>query len=281
MFTRLWEKARDFVLLAFLLLVSLVVLLAQNNPFYRSARALSLEATAPVEGVFASAGRYASALDENEELRAESIDLAAEVARLREARRENERLRGMIGFRDTVAYAMVPARVVGKDIARQDNLLTINVGEADSVRAGMPVIDERGIIGRVVMTSARYSRVMPHQNTDFSVPAQLTELSRDGVVSWDGRQYDRLLMEYVVKTEPVEPGMLVATSGFSGTFPPGIPIGRVDSVLAAPGRNDLAIYLEPSAPLSSVDYVYVLLNTTDQERDALEAAELRAEGRRR
>jgi rod shape-determining protein MreC len=275
MFGRLWERVRDYVLLAVLLIVSLIVLLAQNGPLFRSARALALEATAPVEGVFSRADRYTEALGENDELRDDNIKLAAEVARLREARNENERLRKLIAFRDSVSFNMVPARVVGKDITKQDNLLTLNVGEADSIRAGMAVIDERGIVGKVVLVSDNYALVMPHQNTNFTVPAQIDLLNRDGVVRWDGTTYDRLLMEYVVKTEPVVRGQLVVTSGFSGTFPPGLPVGKVDSVFAARGRNDLVIYLEPSAPVSSVDYVYVLLDEVSAERQELEETPLR------
>ena len=275
MFSRLWVRVRDYVLLAVLLIASFVVLLAQNGPFFRSARALALEATAPVEGTFSWTGRYARALDENDELRADNIALAAEVARLREARRENDRLRSLIAFRDSVSFDMVPARIVGKDITKQDNLLTIDAGARDSVRVGMAVIDERGIVGKIVLTSEDFSLVMPHQNTNFRVAARIDLLNHDGVVRWDGLAYDRLLMEYVVKTEPVVRGQLVVTSGFSGTFPPGLPVGKVDSVFAARGRNDLVIYLEPSAPIGSVDYVYVLLGQVSPERQELEQIPIR------
>lgn len=275
MLRRLWERVRDYVLLAVLVIVSLVVLFTQNGPFFRSARAVALQVTGPVETAFSWTGRYSRALGENSNLRAQNIALAAEVARLREARAENDRLRRLVGFRDSVDFAMVPARVVGKDITRQDNLLTINVGRSDSVRVGMAVIDERGIVGRVVLAGADYALVMPHQNTNFRVPAKIDLLNRDGVVRWDGLINDRLLMEYVVKTEPVVKGQLVVTSGFSGTFPPGLPVGIVDSVFAARGRNDLVIYLEPAAPISTVDYVYVLLDQIDPERVALESTPLR------
>ena len=274
MFSRLWVRVRDYVLLAVLLIASFVVLLAQNGPFFRSARALALEATAPVEGTFSWTGRYARALDENDELRADNIALAAEVARLREARRENDRLRSLIAFRDSVSFDMVPARIVGKDITKQDNLLTIDAGARDSVRVGMAVIDERGIVGKIVLTSEDFSLVMPHQNTNFRVAARIDLLNHDGVVRWDGLAYDRLLMEYVVKTEPVVRGQLVTTSGFSGTFPPGIPVGKVDSVFAAQGRNDLVIYLEPASSVSTADYVYVLTAEISPEREALEGTPL-------
>ncbi|MEO1728956.1 MAG: hypothetical protein AAFR95_18225, partial [Bacteroidota bacterium] len=52
---------------------------------------------------------------------------------------------------------------------------------------------------------------------------------------------------------------------------PGLPIGRIDSVLVAGGRNDYVLFVEPAAPISTVDYVYVVLRTPDPERAALEA----------
>jgi rod shape-determining protein MreC len=280
MLARFWDKFGDLLIFGILVVISLVVLLSEHNPLYRAARSVAIEVSGPVDGVYARAGRFTSALRDNTALRDEAINLSAEVARLRAARRENERLRALVGFRDTVDVQMVPARVVRKDITRQENLLTISAGSSDGVQEGMPVLDERGIIGRVILVSPNYSVVMPHQNTNFSVAAQISELGRDGVVRWDGQIFDRLVMEYVVKTEPVEPGMLVVTSTYSGNFPAGVPIGRVDSVFAAVGRNDLVIYLRPTAPLATVDFVYVMLQGLDPEQVELEATPIRTARRR-
>lgn len=268
---RIWERTRAYALLVALLVASLVILLRQNGPALRTARAAALDLTARVEGVFSWAGRYTSALRENERLRQQTIDLAAEAALLREARAENRRLRALIAFRDSSNFDLLPARVVGKDLTRQSNQLTLNVGASDGVELDMPVIDERGVVGKVSLVGDDFSLVLPHQNTSFAVPARIDALGRDGLVRWDGTAYDRLTMDYVVRTEPVEVGQRVVTSGFSDIFPPGLPIGRIDSVLTAGGRNDYVLYVEPAAPISTVDYVYVVLRTPNPERAALEA----------
>lgn len=267
---KLWERSRDWIVFGGLFLFSVIVLVKHDGPLLRAVRATSLAVTAPVEGVFTGIARFRHAVGENDRLRAETIELATEVARLREARAENERLRSLLAFTDTTAIERVLARVVAKDITRQENLLTLDVGRGQGVEVGMPVIDERGIVGKVVLTSARHSIVMPSQSTQFAVPAMIDVLQQDGIVRWDGVNYDRLLMEYVPKTEPVEKGQMVTTSGYSEVFPAGIPVGVVDSVFAAQGRNDFMIYLRPSAPISQVNYVYVLLTKPDVERLALE-----------
>lgn len=277
---RRWENVRDYGILALLVLVSLTFLLARNSEAYRAARALALEVTGPVDALYAHTGRYTRALAENAALRAETVELAAEVARLRAARRENERLRALVGFRDTVQTELLPARVVSKDIARQENTLRLNVGAAHGVRPGMPVINERGLVGQVVLVSRNFSIAMSHQNTRFNVPGQITELGRDGLVRWDGEVFDRLRMDFIVRTEPVERDMLVTTSLVSGNFPPGVPIGRVDSFFVARGQNHLVIFLEPSAPIATVDLVYVVLAAPDEELLALEAVEIAPPRRR-
>ena len=267
--SQFWLRSRDFILLAALCLVALTIFVSRNRPVLRVARGAALAVTGPVEGVFADVGRFRRSLGENERLRDETVALSTEVARLREARTENARLRGLLGFADSLTVPYRVARVVTKDLSQQANFITIDVGTRDSVQVGMPVIDERGIVGKVFLTGGDHAVVMPHQNTQFSVPGTLDELALDGVVTWDGRSAGRLTMEYVPKTEPVTGGMLITTSPFSGVFPAGVPIGRVDSAYGAPGRNDFVIEVIPAAPLAEVGYVYVLLAVPDPEVEML------------
>lgn len=269
---KIWERSRDWVLFGALFLISVVTLVNNDGPTLRSVRASSLAVTARAEGFFTRTEQFRRALRENERLQNETIELSTEVARLREARAENERLRALLAFGDTLAYQHVPARVVAKDITRQENLLTLDVGSNHNVEVGMPIIDERGIVGKVVLVGRNHVMAMPHQSTQFAVPATIDELQQDGIVRWDGVDYDRLLMEYVPKTEPVETGQVVTTSSYSEVFPSGFPVGVVDSVFTRPGRNDFMIYLRPAAPISQVNYVYILLSERDTERDSLEAA---------
>jgi rod shape-determining protein MreC len=268
---KLWEQVRDWVLLAVLLLVSLVTLLTQNQSVVRSVRAHTLEWTARVESGFAWMGRYFRALEENDELRRRNIELSSEVARSRAARLRNQELEALLELQDSSRTALVPARIVAKDIAKQENFLTLDVGARDSVAVDMPVIHPTGIVGTVVLVSAHYARVMSFLNTKFRVPAEIQPLEAEGIVRWDGENLNRLVMEHVVKTEPVERGQSIVTSGHSGVFPAGRRIGTVDSVNVQPGRNELRIYVRPAVSLYSIKHVFVLRQRPDVERQTLEA----------
>lgn len=275
MTSRFWDQIRDWVLLIALLLVSLYVMFTYNAPLVRAMRAHSLEVTAKVEGSLAWMGRYFRALEENDALRQQNFDLSSAVARSREARMQNAHLRRMLGVRDTFGHPLRAARIISKDITHQRNLLTLDVGRVDSVAMGMPVVNENGIIGKIVLVSTHYARVMPYLNTDFRAPAKVLPIEAEGIVRWEGQRPDRLLMEHVIKTEPVERGQLVVTSGHSGVFPPGRAIGRVDSVAQQPGRNALRVYLTPAAPINEADHAFVILYRPTAEQISLESQSIR------
>lgn len=275
MTSRFWDQIRDWVLLFALLLASLHVMLTYNDPLVRALRARAMEATARIEASFAWMGRYFRALEENDALRRQNIELSSEVARSREARIHNAHLRQMLGLRDSLGYRVRAARVVAKDITHQRNLMTLDVGRADSVAIGMPVVTEDGILGKVVLVSEHYARVMPYLNTEFRAPAKVLPIEAEGIMRWEGQRADQLLMEHVVKTEPVEAGQLVVTSGHSGVFPPGQTIGRVDSVTRPPGRNELQVHVTPAAAINTVEHAFVVLYRPPEEQIALESESIR------
>ncbi|MEZ4701618.1 MAG: rod shape-determining protein MreC [Rhodothermales bacterium] len=270
---RQWAQIRDWVLLVGLLGVSTLVMLTQNTSILRALRAASLELTARVETNMSWVGRYVRALEENDALRRENIQLSSQLARSREAQQENERLRRLLEFRQESAHRLAPARIVEKEITRQRNFLTLNVGREQGVEVGMGVVDDRGILGKVELVSEHYARVMSYLNMDFRVPAKLQSSNAMGIVRWEGQLRDQLLMEHVIKTEQVEVGDLVVSSGFSGVFPPGYPIGVVESYERQPGKNQLLIYLRPASSIDTGDHAFVVLETPDPERTAIEQLE--------
>ena len=272
---RLWDRIRDWVILGVLLAVSVGTMLMENQPLVRGVRAGALEGTAWLEARFSWVGGYFRALNENEVLRQENIVLSSRVARSREAIIENERLRRLIGFRDTTDVRLKAVRIIDKDVTQQQNYLTLDAGSRDSIRTDMAVIDERGIIGKVILVSENYSRVMPYLNTHFRIPAKVQPLQAFGVIRWEGGRPDRLRLDHVVKTEPVQRGQLVVTSGYSGVFPPGLPIGTVDSVSSRTGRNELTVFVQPASSITTAEYAFVVLERPEPER--LQVADFTAE----
>ncbi|NNE33686.1 MAG: rod shape-determining protein MreC [Rhodothermales bacterium] len=267
----LWDRVRDWVLLAAFIAISGIVLTSQNEPVVRGLRSIALQAAGGIEEKFAWIGNYLSALDENDRLRAENVLLSSQVARSREAIIENERLKSLLVLADTTQIRTLAARIVSKEIDRQQNLLTLDVGSNDGVEIGMAVIDQNGVLGRTVLVSPSYTRVMPYLNTEFRLSAKIQPNQAAGIIRWDGRDPDFLNLDQVIKTEPVEPGQEVVTSGYSGIFPSGYPIGVVTSVEIRTGRNDLNILVRPYSRYTIAEHAFVILYKPDPERIELES----------
>ena len=135
------------------------------------------------------------------------------------------------------------------------------------------VLDERGILGKVIQVSENYAQVMSYLNMDFRVPAKVQPSQAQGIVRWEGINRGELLLEHVIKTESVQQGNLVVTSGYSSVFPPGYPIGIVEQVLPQPGKNQLLVYIKPTSPIDVVEHAFVVLEEAPAERLELETPE--------
>lgn len=125
---------------------------------------------------------------------------------------------------------LIPARVTTNSVMRRDNLMTINVGEADGVRPEMGVVSGTGIVGIVYLTSPHYSIVMPLLNSHSNISCRLRGSQYFGCLRWDGRSPLFASLDDIPRHARFKVGDIVETSGFSAVFPPGLFIGKVDKI---------------------------------------------------
>ena len=127
-------------------------------------------------------------------------------------------------------YAYLPAKVINNSVNRQYNLITLNRGRNEGVAADMAVIGPEGIVGIVDGVSEHFATVMPVINRNFRVSAKFRKNNHFGSLSWDGRSYRYATLNEIPLHVPVSKGDTLVVSGFSDSFPEGIPIGVVDTV---------------------------------------------------
>lgn len=243
-------------MLAVLLSLSVTTMLSVNEPMLRGLRARALELTARVESSLGGISQYTRALDENQRLRQQNVQLNNNVARMRAALADNVQLREMLGVSDSTQSNLVAASVVSRDITRERNSLVLDVGYRDGVDIDMAVLDERGIIGKTVLVTDKYTRVMTIQNTEFFVAARILPSGSDGMIRWDGETRGMLLMELVERTALVEEGDLVVT-GPSNVFSGDVPIGTVTGISIPSGSPTMNIEVKPFTRIDDLSFVFV------------------------
>ncbi len=212
---------------------------------------------------FAWFGEVLNAVDENRKLREKILYLNLENINLKDAGAENQRLREMLGFKETNKLKYLPADVVSKGFHQIVNSVQINVGQSDSVRKNMPVITEKGLIGKVFLAGKGYSLVQMINDINFRVGAKILGKEASGIVKW--KTGDVFEMTSVPKSFEVVIGDTIITSRHSQIYPSEIPIGTVLEVSNnLPGMSKMII-LHTFVDFSSIEEVFVIVSNVKSE----------------
>src|SRR3954471_3489116 len=275
LFKRLRETALVVLLLAlpFFFLRSSIrrpeELNAVDRTILRIAAPLQFAAAALSRGVSNIVGQYVYLVDvkaDNDRLVYENARLRANQRELAEAQAENRRLRRLLGLRDTIQHETVSALVVAKDTTEYFRVwhLTIDSPHAE-IRPNMPVISLDGAVGTVLRVAGHDADVELTVESGFGVDVVVERTGARGFVRGSGdRSKYAVRVEYVPRTDLVEVGDLLVTSGVGCRFPKGVPVARVSKVL----RRDYGIYqtveAEPSVDFSRLEEVLVVLTDTSE-----------------
>ncbi len=192
---------------------------------------LQRAATAASRGVADAWGGVAGlwgARQEAEALRARVAGLERDTVRLAEVELENARLRELLDFRRTLAGELLTARVVGHDATGLSRTITIDQGSAGGVGKGAAVLAPGGLVGQVFQTSPHAARVLLVIDHNSGVDAVVQRTRGRGIV--EGTVDGRCGLKFVKRTEDLQVGDLVLSSGLDGIFPGGLPVGRIAAV---------------------------------------------------
>jgi len=257
------KDAKDHILTAFLLVVSLVFIFGRHQGGIDNLRKVSITLLSLLEEPLSNIRVYRQALKTNTQLRKQNILLLDELSRLRSAGQQNEQLRKLLNFSRTSDLSLYPVRVVAKELNQINSSLTIDAGTNQGIESGMPMVSADGLIGRVILTAPEYSQVMPLYNTLFRVSAKLQSSNHYGIVSWNEERLRELKMNFVPQTVPVDSGETVVTSGYSNKFPPDLPIGEVIRTEPEEGRETQVIFIRPFENLYEIAEGFIIKFTPD------------------
>jgi rod shape-determining protein MreC len=214
--------------------------------------------TDPVVGFIDGVSNLAGLRDENERLEAQVRELQAQAREMDAIEEELRQLEAILGIEAPGELPTVTARLYSDGPSPFDNVRYIDKGSNDGIVAGQAVVDEDGLVGRVDLVSANDARIRLITDPQMSVGVRIQSTNETGVVS--GRGDGPLRLEMFRATQAVHEGDLVVTDG--SRFPPGLVVGRI----AMDGEAEVGFVLRttvnPSARLSEVDYVKVIVGWT-------------------
>lgn len=263
-------KYSSAFLFAFLFAIS-VALLVSNGRFHSSVWFTSANVVSgKVYGVANSVTGYFnlrvinSALQEsNARLENEVLNLQSQLAIYRSL------LSDTLESESQQRFDYILATVLANSTRRPRNYFTIDKGSADGVKAGMGVVDHNGIVGIVNVSGKHTARVISLLNTTQHISVRLRGTNVVGTLTWKVGDPSSAYMEEVPRHSVFAKGDTVETSGYSTTFPAGIPVGTVVGRLKKDSDNYYILKVKLASDFSTLSTVRVLNDIYKEEMDSL------------
>jgi rod shape-determining protein MreC len=194
--------------------------------------------------------------DENARLRAQLADAQVRLQQERALAQRSGELAALLELRGRVPLQTTAAEVVAAAATPDFRTVTIGKGTSAGLRPDMAVLSPEGVVGRVIVPSARAAKVQLLIDRNAAAGALLERTRAQGVVVGTGE--DELRLDYVLGTAEVTVGDVVVTSGIDGIYPKGFVIGRVEYVERS-GNAYREIRVKPAVDFTSLEDVLVVL----------------------
>lgn len=209
---------------------------------------------------FDAKGKNARLHTELEAARKEAVGGQAAIA-------ENEQLHKLLKLDRSGAIPSGYTTVTGRVISRSPTVwfsdVIIDVGSGDGVKAGDPVVDGDGLVGKVSAVTGGSAKVTLIADHSSAVAAKLVPNGAQGILKPSVGDPGDMVLEYLNTEKHVGKGQFVVTSGWRGqgvesAYPPNLPIGEVTEASIAEQEAQAQVHVKPFADLRELDIVQVL-----------------------
>src|SRR4051794_37146222 len=188
----------------------------------------------------------------------ENRKLLNSIASLRETQQENLRLRKLLHFEEKFNIQSVTARVIAKDVSTEFRSLRLNRGEDAGIRRNMAVVTDEGIVGRVLRTTRNTADVVTILDLLSAVDSIVERSRARGIV--EGLIDDACQLKFVLRTDDIQLGDILISSGLGGIFPKGVAVGTVSKINRKSFGITQEVEVHPSVDFSKLEEVLVVLN---------------------
>ncbi|WP_434514281.1 rod shape-determining protein MreC [Dechloromonas sp. ARDL1] len=193
---------------------------------------------------------------ENDELKHAKLTTAPDLQRLAQLEAENTRLRKLLDVKERekangqVAQIMYTAR---DPFSRK---VIVDKGQQADIAAGLPAIDEAGVVGQVTRVFPFSAEITLITDKDQVVPVQVVRTGQRSVVFGLGN--GQLELRYMPANADIQVGDLLVTSGLDDIYLPGFPVAKVINIERDSAYSFARVFCVPIAGVENFGEVMIL-----------------------
>jgi rod shape-determining protein MreC len=265
------------VLILFLFLEIISFALVVNNREYQKSVFLSSSNSA-VSGLYEmnnSVVEFFKLRDANDNLSEENTLLKNELNKLRNQLstlepEKNDSLHFQIP--PEMEYEFISAKVINNSTNKLQNYITLNKGLRDGIKVDMGVISDEGVVGIIKTVSDKFAVVIPILNDKIKINCKFTKTNYSGPLQWDGLDYRYADLKDIARHVEFSLGDSLITSGFTNTFPEGIPVGIIEDFKIKKSEAYYNIKVKLAVNFRTLSHVKVIDYKNYNEQRTLEKA---------
>ncbi|MBI4430490.1 MAG: rod shape-determining protein MreC [Candidatus Omnitrophica bacterium] len=194
-------------------------------------------------------------LYQNYELLQDEVQkLRHEVEILRRLEKENERLNELLEIKKKYPKQSISGRIITRNISHWFRWVVIDAGKEDGVKEHMVLLNEQGVVGRVIEVGRSVSQCMLLTDPESRISVVTQSTRAAGIASGDGSN-ERLRMSLIPLDAKIEIGDMVITSGLGGVYPRGLLVGKIMSIAQDRDGMHLSAYVDPAVDFNMLEDV--------------------------
>lgn len=167
-----------------------------------------------------------------------------------------DRIKSSDVYYNTENYLFTIADVVGYTGIFQERNLVIDKGIKDKISINLPVVSNKGIVGKIVSNSLNFSVILPLNHPTFKLGVMCKRSHLQGIMESDS--YGNSYMNLIKMGSDIALGDTIVTSNISTIFPRGYPVGVITRLKEAPDQVYMSANLKTFIDPSNLDQVIIL-----------------------
>ena len=207
----------------------------------------------------------------NQSLQVSNASLQSEVLNLKNRIAQYEVMindsNSIHGVKDR--YNFIQAAVINNNTYHPKNYFTIDKGAQDGLESGMGVVDQSGVVGIVDIVGSNVSRVISLLNETQKFSTKLKDTPYVGTLNWRTGDPSIAYLEEIPRHAVFHIGDTVVTSGYSTSFPEGIPVGIVLNKVNGADDSFFTLKVKLLPKFKSLSVVRVIKDVYKNEIDSL------------
>jgi rod shape-determining protein MreC len=194
--------------------------------------------------------------EENRRLQRELQALRGRNNELRELGVAGQRLAALLALKERLKAKTVAAQVIGRDATNWYRAIVLDKGARDGVKVEMGVMAPDGAVGRVAKVTPFTAIVLLITDPNNAVTGLIQRTRDEGIV--EGTAEGRARMKYIPLLATLQSGDVIVTSGLTGGFPRGVPLGTITRIDRVEGELFQSAEIVPEVDLHKLEEVLVI-----------------------